>query len=103
MMLPGTEFYLDFNTDYGKSAYANWDASLKIKDGNGTAFARLYDVTNKIAVNGSEVNVTNSGNLSQTISGGLSFWAGNNLYRVQLKSLNGFEITFGGGRVKIIY
>lgn len=100
---PGTEFYLNFNTDYGKSAYANWDASLKIKDGNGTAFARLYDVTNKIAVNGSEVNVTNSGNLSQTISGGLSFWAGNNLYRVQLKSLNGFEITFGGGRVKIIY
>lgn len=100
---PGTEFYLNFNTDYGKSAYANWDASLKIKDGNGTAFARLYDVTNKIAVNGSEVAVKNNGNLTQTISGGLSLWAGNNLYRVQLKSLNGFEITFGGGRVKIIY
>lgn len=100
---PGTEFYLDYNTDYGKSAYANWDAVLKVKDGNGTAFARLYDVTNKIAVNGSEVSVSNSGNLNQTISGGLSFWAGNNLYRVQLKSLNGFEVTFGGGRVKIIY
>lgn len=100
---PGTEFYLDYNTDYGKSAYANWDASLKIKDGNGTVFARLYDVTNKIAVNGSEVSISNSGTLSQAISGGLSFWAGNNLYRVQLKSLNGFEVTFGGGRVKIIY
>lgn len=101
--LSGTEFYLNFNTDYGKSAYANWDASLKIKDGNGTTYARLYDVTNKIAVNGSEVSVSNSGNLSQVISGGLSFWAGNNLYRVQIKSLNGFEATFGSGRVKIIY
>lgn len=100
---PGTEFYLNYNTDYGKAAYANWDASLKISDGNGTAFARLYDVTNKIAVNGSEISISNNGNLSQAISGGLSFWAGNNLYRVQLKSLNGFMMTFGGGRIKIIY
>jgi hypothetical protein len=101
--LAGTEFYLNFNTDYGKSAYANWDASLKIKDGNGTVYARIYDVTNKIAVNGSEILVSNKGDLTQVISGGLSFWAGNNLYRVQLKSLNGFEVTFGSGRIKIIY
>lgn len=100
---PGTEFYLNYNTDYGKSAYANWDAALKIKDGNGTAYARLYDVTNKIAVNGSEISISNKSDLTQTISGALSLWAGNNLYRVQLKSLNGFEITFGSGRVKIIY
>lgn len=101
--LAGTEFYLNFNTDYGKSAYANWDASLKIKDGNGTVYARIYDVTNKIAVNGSEILVSNKGDLTQVISSGLSFWAGNNLYRVQLKSLNGFEVTFGSGRIKIIY
>ena len=101
--LSGTEFYLNFNTDYGKSAYANWDASLKVKDGNGTVYARIYDVTNKIAVNGSEILVSNKGDLTQVISGGLSFWAGNNLYRVQLKSLNGFEVTFGSGRIKIIY
>ena len=101
--LAGTDFYLNFNTDYGKTAYANWDASLKIKDGNGTVYARIYDVTNKIAVNGSEISVSNKGDLTQVVSGGLSFWSGNNLYRVQLKSLNGFEVTFGGGRVKIIY
>ena len=100
---PGTEFYLNFNTDYGQTAYANWDASLKVKDGNGAVYARLYDVTNKIAVNGSEIAVSSKGDLTQAISGGLSFWAGNNQYRVQLKSLNGFEVTFGGGRVKIIY
>lgn len=99
----GTEFYLDYNTDYGKTAYANWQAFLKVADGNGTAFARLYDVTNKIAVNGSEVQVSNNGELTQSISGALSFWSGNNQYRVQIKSLNGYATTFGSGRIKIIY
>ena len=100
---PGTEFYLDYNTDYGKTAYADWQAFLKVADGNGTVYARLYDITNKIGVNGSEVLVSNKGDLTQVISGKLNFWAGNNQYRVQLKSLNKFEVTFGSGRVKIIY
>jgi hypothetical protein len=100
---PGTDFYLDYNTDYGSKAYANWEAFLKVADGNGTVYARLYDVTNKIGVNGSEVSISNKGDLTQVISGGLSFWSGNNQYRVQLKSLNKFEVTFGSGRIKIIY
>lgn len=100
---PGTEFYLDYNNDYGKTAYADWQAFLKVADGNGTAYARLYDVTNKIGVNGSEVSISNKGDLTQTLSGRLNFWAGNNQYRVQIKSLNKFEVTFGSGRIKIIY
>lgn len=100
---PGTEFYLDYNNDYGKAAYADWQAFLKVANGNGTAYARLYDITNKIGVNGSEVSVTNKGDLTQTLSGSLNFWAGNNQYRVQIKSLNKFEVTFGSGRIKIIY
>lgn len=100
---PGTEFYLDFNTDYGKSAYANWEAFLKVAHGNGTAYARLFDITNGIAVNGSEIKIENKSDLTQVSSGALSFWAGNNQYRVQIKSLNTFEVTFGGGRVKIVY
>lgn len=99
---PGTEFYLN-TADYGKSPYLTWEASLKIAHGNGTAFARLFDVTHGIAVNGSEVEVVNKADLTQTYSGSLNFWANNNLYRVQLKSLNTFEVTFGGGRIKIIY
>lgn len=100
---PGTDFYLDFNTDYGKNAYANWQVFLKIANGNGAAYARIYDVTHKIAVNGSEVKVEAQSNLTQVESGALSFWAGNNLYRVQLKSLNTFEVTFGSGRIKFNY
>lgn len=101
--LGGTEFYLDYGRDYGEEAYANWDASLSVANGNGTTYARLYDVTNKIAVNGSEVSVSSSSDLSQVSSGKLYFWQGRNLYRVQIKSLNGYEATFGGGRIKIVY
>lgn len=100
--VPGTEFYLNMG-DYGKNAYATWEASLKVAHGNGSVYARLYDVTNKIAVNGSEVSVINNSNLTQSYSRSLNFWANNNLYRVQLKSLNSFEVTFGGGRIKIVY
>lgn len=101
--VPGTEFYLDYARDYGTDAYANWDAYLKVTDGNGAAYARLYDSTNKVAVNGSEVLVSGSGDLKQVSSGQLNFWQGRNLYLVQIKSLNGYEATFGNGRVKIIY
>ena len=70
---------------------------------NGTAYARLYDVTHNIAVNGSEVKIENKDTSTQVVSGALSFWAGKNQYRVQIKSLNSFEVTFGSGRVKIVY
>jgi len=101
--IPGTEFYLDYARDYGTDAYANWDVNLKIAHGNGTAYARLYDATNNIAVNGSEVSLSGNSDLEQISSGQLSFWNGRNLYRVQIKSLNGYEATFGSGRIKIRY
>lgn len=100
---PNTDFYLDIEKNYSKSYTANWNASLKVAHSNGTAYARLFDVTHGIAVNGSEVSLTNNSNLTQVFSNNISFWAGNNLYRVQFKSLNTFEITFGGGQVKIVY
>ncbi|MBL7036293.1 hypothetical protein ISR94_00395 [Candidatus Microgenomates bacterium] len=101
--MPGTDFYLNLNVDYGKDSYVTWAPSLKVAHGNGVVAARIYDVTNKISVNGSEVSVSNESDLTQVESGSLSFWAGNNLYRVQLKSLNTFEVTFGSGRIKIAY
>ncbi len=100
---PNTDFYLDIEKSYNKKHTATWNASLKVAHGNGTAFARLYDVTHGIAVNGSEVKLTGNSSLTQVFSNNLSFWSGNNLYRVQFKSLNTFEITFGGGQIKINY
>lgn len=100
--VPGTEFSLDMGS-FGSSAKATWDASLKVAHNNGTAYARLFDITHGIAVDGSEISLTNNSTLTQVYSGNLNFWSGNNKYRVQLKSLNTFEVTFGSGRVKITY
>ena len=98
----GTDVYIDLANDYGKNTYVSWEGFLSIANGNGTAFARLYDATHGIAVNGSEISTTN-GTSTQVTSGSLNLWAGRNLYRVQLKSLNSFVVTFTSGRIKINY
>lgn len=98
----GTDVYIDLVNDYGKNTYVSWEGFLSIANGNGTAYARLYDATHGIAVNGSEISAT-LGTLTQVASGSLSLWAGRNLYRIQLKSLNSFVATFGSGRIKINY
>lgn len=98
----GTDVYIDLANDYGKNTYVSWEGFLSIANGNGQAFTRLYDATHGIAVNGSEISTT-FGTSTQVSSGALSFWAGRNLYRVQLKSLNSFVATFTSGRIKINY
>lgn len=100
---PGTDVYLDLANDYGKTAKVTWEASLKVAHGNGQAFARLYDVTHGIAVSGSEFSTVNNATSQLVSSGDLNLWSGRNLYRVQIKSLNSFEVTFGNGRIKISY
>ena len=101
--VPDSGVYIDLEKDYGKSAKVSWEASLKVAHGNGKAFARLYDDTNKIAVDYSEITTENNVNFKQLSSGNLPFWRGRNLYKVQLKSLNSFEITYGGGKIKVSY
>lgn len=98
----GTDVYIDLVNDYGKNTRVSWEAFLSVANGNGQALARLYDATHGIAVNGSEVSTTN-GDSTQVFSGNLSLWSGKNLYRVQLKSLNSFVVTFASGRIKINY
>ena len=99
----GAEVNIDLINEYGKNATVSWDAFLKVAHGNGQAFTRLYDVTHSMAVAGSEISVTNNPVSTQISSGNINLWAGRNLYRVQIKSLNSFEITFGSGRIKIGY
>lgn len=99
----GSDVYIDLNSDYGKNASVSWEVFLKVAHGNGTAYARLFDVTHGIAVSGSELSVSDMATSTQLSSGNLGFWAGRNLYRVQIKSLNSFEITFASGRIKIVY
>lgn len=97
----GTDVYIDLANDYGKDAKISWDANLSVISGQ--IFARLYDVTHNIAVNGSEISVTDKNNLTNIGSANFSLWNGRNLYRVQLKSLNSSVVTFGSGRIKVVY
>lgn len=99
--VPGTEVTFDISA-YGVSPTITWQASLKVAHGNGQAFARIYDSTHGIAVNGSEISTTNNVDYKNVSSGNLSFWSGNNTYKVQVKSLNSFEVSYTGGKIKIV-
>ena len=101
--VPGSGVYVDLAHDYSLSAYVTFTAVLKVAHGNGQAFVRLYDATNNIAVTGSELTTINNATDTQVTSGRLNLWSGNNLYKVQIKSLNSFEITYTNGKIKISY
>lgn len=95
--------YVDVENDYGAGAKVSWEAFLKVAHGNGKVFARLYDDTNKIAVDFSELSTENNATFEQVGSPNLPMWRGRNLYKVQIKSLNSFEVTYSGGKLKVDY
>lgn len=97
----GTETYIDLKNNYSANAYVTWEAVLSAASG-GQVTARLYDATHGIGVNGSEVSSTST-NGELVTSGKLNLWAGNNLYKVQIKSLNSYAVTFTSGRIKLVY
>lgn len=96
-----SDFYFDL-TDYPSASAVRWEVSLKALHGGGKVFVRLYDVTNKRGVDYSELE-TQSGTFVYLRSADLKIWRGNNLYRVQLKSVNGTEAILGSARLKILY
>lgn len=99
----GTDFSFDVTRDFGSGANFAWEGFLKIADGNGTAFARIYDVTHGIGVNGSEISVVNKADYARANSTNMGFWAGRNTYRVQIKSLNTLNVDYMGGKIRISY
>ncbi|MBU1127378.1 MAG: hypothetical protein ABIH88_00340 [Patescibacteria group bacterium] len=94
-----SSFYLD-TADYPSLNKAYFIAVIKTEYGQGRVFARLYDATHSIGVQGSEVSSDNE-NFEMKESGTLSFWKGKNLYKVQIKSLNGYSAFFDSGRIKL--
>lgn len=96
--LLNTDFFFDIG-EYGKVKETRWSANIKIFQ-NGEAFARLFDVTHSVAVPGSEM-ITKNTNYTLIEKGPIIFLSGKNVYRVQMKSLTGYEASFDSGRVKI--
>jgi hypothetical protein len=96
----GSEFYLNISDFSGfKEAYL--EVNMKLFNGNGAAYARLYDITNSRAVDGSEVTTTSQTSTAVT-SGKISIWRGNNKYRLQVKSLTSDTTVIESARMKII-
>ncbi len=99
--LSGTEFWLDASL-YGDEVIATWEGNLRIQDGNGLGYARLYDATNHRAVDGSEVQVSGTQTIS-FYSGNLAIWRGQNQYRVEVRSSTGYPVTVSSARIKLVY
>jgi len=101
--VPGSEVSLDLINDYGKDATVSFEGFLKVAHSNGKAFARLFDDTHKIAVDGSEISIGDTDTLTIATTKNLPIWAGRNIYKIQVRSLNSFEVTYGGGKLKIVH
>ena len=99
-VLSGTEFYFDLG-DYPGLKEIYFEANLKLFNGNGIAYARLYDSTHGIGVQGSDVKTTLQTD-SVATSGKVSFWAGKNLIRVQAMSLTADTAVYSSGRLRIV-
>jgi hypothetical protein len=96
-----SDFYFDL-VDFPGAKSVRWEVYLQAVNGSGKVFARLYDVTNKRGVDYSEL-ATESNTSVFLRSSDLKIWRGNNLYRVQLKSVNGTEAVLAQARLKIIF
>ncbi len=101
--VPGTDFSFDVTKDFGSGAHFAWEGFLRVTDANGTAFARIYDATHGIGVDGSEISVTDVDSFTRANSINMKFWAGRNTYRVQIKSLNTFNVDYMGGKIRVSY
>ena len=77
-----------------------WEAHLRIKDGGGKAYARIFDADANIPIEGSEIE-TSSTSLVQVSSGPLKFYPGDTTYKIQIKSLLGPEAVVEDAKIKI--
>jgi hypothetical protein len=95
------EVIINWDNYPGDKVTVTWEGYVKLKDGNGLASARLYDVTHQVAVPGSELE-TSYWDFKYIASGPLTIWSGNVTYRVQIKSLTGYQAWYEGGKIKIV-
>lgn len=99
MDVPASEFYFN-KSDYDGLKEVKFESNMKLLNGNGMAYVRLFDVTHGSVVTGSQVETGNQNNTVVT-STALNFMDGKNLIRVQIKSLTADTTVFNSGRLVI--
>ena len=98
--IPGATAYID-STAYSSIKKVVFEVSLYTPTGNQTAYARLYNVTDKHPVWYSEVSI--EGGTPQTkISNNIILDTGNKLYQVQMKTQLQARTNLENARVHII-
>lgn len=97
--VPGAQAYID-NTAYGTIKTVTFEASLYTPTANQTAYARLYDVTDKHPVWNSDVRI-DGGTPKLLISAPITLDLGSKLYVVQMKTQLQARTNLENARVHI--
>lgn len=95
-----SDFYLDL-ADYSGVKSVRLEVYLKSQYQSGKVYLRLYDVTNKRAVDYSDLS-SSSETFELRRSSDLTIWRGNNLYRLQGKTSSGIEGYLKEAKLKIL-
>ena len=99
--IPGTEF--TFSTqDYPTLSEVYFEANFKLFNANGIGYVRLYDATDSVGVDGSEIQ-TSSQSFTSISSGKINLRSGTHSYRIQAKSLTADTTVYNSGRLKLIF
>lgn len=88
--------------DYPGYSSVSLELSLRVYQGNGTAYARLVDTTDSQPIWQSEVSTTNQ-NYNWLYSPQFTLPAGKKTYKLQLKTLTGYEAGVQNARLKVIF
>lgn len=90
------------SADYSGYTNAYLEVQMLVDQGNGTAYARLYNNTDGTAILGSEI-FTTSYNYTTVTSGAFKLSSGNKTYKLQLKTSTGYASNVQFARIKITY
>lgn len=99
--ISGTDMNFDA-VNYGGAKAFYFQGNLKSDATDRQTYARIYDVTHSVGVQGAEMNY--AGLVSKlTESGSLTFLSGRLTLRVQIHSLNGNLATIENPKIRIVY
>lgn len=98
--VPASEFYFD-KADYPGLKEIKLESNMKLFNGNGMGYVRLFDVTHGVALNGSQVETSSQSDTVVT-SGAITFLSGKSLVKVQIKSLTADTTIFNSGRLVVV-
>jgi hypothetical protein len=97
--VPASQFYFE-KSDYPGLKEIKLESNMKLFNGNGKAFVRLFDVTHGVALSGSQVETSSQSDTVVT-SEAINFMNGKSLIKVQIKSLTADTTVFNSGRLVI--